>query len=118
MNKTIMRVWGLIVVLICGFLVYLGKKDEDKVYKNIEKELLSATKTYVSDKDLMPDVGYSVIINVDELILNDYMEYSDTIDKYCLNNIVVSKGIIDSEYKVKTDCNYNVHDNVILKKEL
>ena len=25
-----MRVWGLIVVLICGFLVYLGKKDEDK----------------------------------------------------------------------------------------
>ena len=34
MNKTIMTVWGLIVVLICGFLVYLGKKDEDKVYKN------------------------------------------------------------------------------------
>ena len=45
MNKTIMRVWGLIVVLICGFLVYLGKKDEDKVYKNIEKVLLRATKT-------------------------------------------------------------------------
>lgn len=118
MNKTIIAVWGSIVALICGFLVYLGKKDEDKVYKNIEKELVSATKTYVSDKDLMPNVGYSVMINIDELILNNYIEYSDTIDKYCLNNIVVSKGIIDSEYKVKTDCNYNIYDNVILKKEL
>lgn len=112
MNKTIMAVWGLIVVVICGFLVYLGKKDEDKVYKNIEKELVSATKTYVNDKDLMPNIGYSVVINVDELILNDYIAYSDTIDKYCLNNVVVSKGIIDSEYEIKTDCNYNVYDNI------
>ena len=118
MNKTIMTVWGLIVVLICGFLYYDVYILAKLQYKNIEKEILNATKTYVSDKDLMPNVGYSVVINVDELILNDYMEYSDTIDKYCLNNIVVSKGIIDSEYKVKTDCNYNVHDNVILKKEL
>lgn len=118
MNKTIMFIWGLIVVLICGFLVYLAKKDEDKVYINIENDIISATKTYVNDKDLMPNIGKSVVISVDELILNNYIEYKEDIDKYCLNNIVATKGIIDSEYKINKDCNYNVYDNVNLKEEL
>lgn len=112
MNKTIMFIWGTIVVLICGFLVYLAKKDEDKVYINIEKDIINATKTYINDKDLTPDMGKSVVISVDELILNNYIEYKEDIDKYCLNNIVATKGIIDSEYKINKDCNYNIYDNI------
>lgn len=118
MNKTIMTVWSLIVVLICVFLIYLAKKDEDKVYINIEKDIISATKTYINDKDLMPNIGKSVVVSVDELILNDYIEYKEDIDKYCLNNVVATKGIIDSEYKINKDCNYNIYDNVNLKEEL
>lgn len=118
MNKTIMTVWSLIVVLICIFLVYLAKKDEDKVYINIEKDIINATKTYINDKDLMPNIGKSVVISVDELILNDYIEYKEDIDKYCLNNVVATKGIVDSEYKINKDCNYNIYDSVKLKKEL
>lgn len=112
MNKTIMAIWGSIVVLICIFLIFLAKKDEDKVYKNIEKDIIVATKSYIDDKELMPKIGYSVVVNVDELVLNNYIQYTDTIDKYCLNKVVVSRGVIDSQYEVKTDCEYNVHDNV------
>ena len=112
MNKTIMAIWGSIVALICIFLIFLAKKDEDKVYKNIEKDIIVATKSYIDDKELMPKIGYSVVVNVDELVLNNYIQYTDTIDKYCLNNVVVSRGVIDSQYEVKTDREYNVHDNV------
>ncbi len=112
MNKTIMVIWGSIVVLICIFLVFLAKKDEDKVYKNIENDIIVATRTYVDDKELMPEIGYSVVVNIDELVINNYIEYTDTIDKYCLNNVVVSRGIIDSEYEIKTDCEYNIYDKV------
>ena len=108
MNKTIMAIWGSIVALICIFLIFLAKKDEDKVYKNIEKDIIVATKSYIDDKELMPKIGYSVVVNVDELVLNNYIQYTDTIDKYCLNNVVVSRGVIDSQYEVKTDCEYKI----------
>lgn len=117
MNKHIMFIWGFIVVLICGYLVYLGKKDEDRIYLKMENNIFDATKLYINDKELVPDIGYSVVVNIDELILNEYIEYSEDIDKYCLNNVVVSRGIINSSYKMNINCEYNVYENIRLSNK-
>ena len=67
-------------------------------------DLKSATKRYVRDYNIKPKISDSVIITVDDLLKDRYIKENPNIDKYCIDNVTMFRGLFMNEYEVHSDC--------------
>lgn len=99
-----MIIQGSIVVLFISALLFIGNSLRDTTYLRLEKDLKSATKRYVRDYNIKPKLSDSIIISVDDLLKEKYIKENPNIDKYCIDNVTMFRGLFMNEYKVHGDC--------------
>lgn len=99
-----MIIQGSIVILIISALLFIGNDLRDTTYLRLEKDLKSAAKRYASDYDIKPKLSDSVIISVDELLKHNYIKENSNINKYCIDNITVFRGLFMNEFEIHGEC--------------
>lgn len=99
-----MIVQGSIVVLFISALLFIGNNLRDTTYLRLEKDLKSAAKRYVSDYNIKPKLSDSIIISVEELVSDNYIKENSNIDKYCIDNITMFRGLFKNEYEIHFEC--------------
>lgn len=104
MNKTIMFFWGLIIFAICGYILFLGYNMKDKEYAAVTAQLKEASLAYAKDKNIELKFNESIKIFIDDLIDNEYIKDDELLDKYCIDSIVIQRGLIEDEYTFNIDC--------------
>lgn len=92
-----------LVLLIC----LIGVRQKDFDYDKLRKELVSATKKYMSDNNIETSISTSFVVYIDDLIEKKYIKESENLDKYCISEVVYFNGIIQDDYKVINNCEEN-----------
>lgn len=104
MNRLVMVIWGLTITLMCTLIFVIGYKQQDKEYIQIVKNLKKASEIYVKSNGIKAKVSESVIIDLNDLIDGQYVEYNSKYDDYCINGVIYSKGIFNDSYKIREQC--------------
>ena len=104
MNKVTMVIWGLIIFALCFVILMLGFKQKQTDYYIYTTSLKDAGKQYVKDFGIEPKIGDSIIIKIDDLIDGQYIKEDEKLEKYCIEGIVYTKGIISGSYSLKQSC--------------
>ena len=103
MNKGIMALWGMVILLILSFILFLFVKSKDFNYIRFENSIKAATKKYISNNKLTPKLSKSIVVDVEDLIKNNYIS-KDNIEKYCIKDIVFSNGLFYDDYTIEKEC--------------
>lgn len=104
--KRISIIWGLLLFVIFAALTFFALKWKAKndPYFELEKTLVSKTKSYYEMEHSYPTKGNKVIVTFDDLKNSDMIEElkvnEDTCDGYV---VVENTGVI--EYKAFIKCN-------------
>ena len=104
MNRIVMVIWGLIVFMMFGIILMIGYKKQDKVFLELSANLETATKRYVKNKNIELKFNESSKIYVKDLIEEEYIEYDEDIEKYCIDSVIVTKGLLHDKYEVNENC--------------
>lgn len=104
MNKTIMFFWGLIIFVICGYILFLGYNMKDKEYEAVTSQLKEASLAYAKDKNIELKFNESVKIFIDDLINDEYIKDDELLDKYCIDSVIIQRGLIQDDYIFTKDC--------------
>ena len=104
MNKRIMVIWGMLVFIILATILIIGINKKDKVLFRLERELNSSTKKYIKDNNIKVNMNESYTVQISDLIDKEYIKEDERIDKYCVQKIIVHKGLVFYEYKIYKDC--------------
>ena len=104
MNKLTMFIWGLIIFMMFGIILVIGYKKQDKVFLELSASLEGATKRYIENKKIDLKFNESSKIYLEDLINEEYIEYDKDMDKYCIDSVIVTKGLLRNDYKIDTDC--------------
>lgn len=103
--KKISIVWGLFAVFIVGLLTLFGflYKSKVGVYKDLEEQLVSASKKYIEAKFLYPKENEEFKATSSELVESGFMEELKVNDEVCHGYVVVSKSTVFN-YKGYVEC--------------
>ena len=104
MSKKLMVIWGMVVVTLFLTLILIGVYKMDKVLWKLERDLKTSSKKYIKNKNIDIKFNNSYVVTIEELIDNDYIKKTESLDKYCIKSVIVSKNLF-YEYKVNKDCN-------------
>ena len=107
MNRLVMVVWGLIICALCTIILMIGykQKDNNKELLNLQSNLKEATKLYIKDHNIKLGVSESTKIYIEDLVNEKYISEDDEeIDKYCVDSVVYSNGIIKDSFKINSEC--------------
>ena len=94
MNKTIMAIWGMVVVLICASLIFISNSKKDKILLKLERDIKTCTKEYIKVNNIKVKYNKPFVISINSLIDNNCIIDIDNINKYCVKTILVTKEII------------------------
>ena len=104
--KRISIIWGLLLLVIFSLLTFfaLKWKVKNEPYFELEKTLVSKTKSYYEMEHSYPIKGNSVIISLDDLKNSDMIEELRVDDDVCDGYVIVENtGVI--EYHAYIKCN-------------
>ena len=80
---------------------------KDKEYIAVTSQLKEASLTYIKDKNMNLKINESVKIFIDDLVNDNYIKEDELLDKYCIDSIVVSRGLLKDDYVFNKDCKDN-----------
>ena len=104
--KRISIIWGLLLFVIFAALTFfaLQWKSKNGPYFELEKTLISKTKSYYESEHSYPAKGQSVTITFQELKNSNLLEELKVNDDVCDGFVIVeNNGVID--YKAYIKCN-------------
>lgn len=104
--RRISIIWGLLLLIIFGALTFFALKWKAKTdpYFDLEKTLISKTKSYYESEHSYPAKGQSVKVTFDELKNANLIEELKVNDDNCEGYVKVeNNGVI--EYKAYIKCN-------------
>ena len=105
MNKKVMVIWGIIVIGILANILLIGYNHQDQTYTSLKNNLKIATKNYMIDRKVKLDFNESFVIFVSDLKKDKYInDKEENIEKYCVDRIVYTKGLIHDNYEIVKDC--------------
>ncbi|MBQ6285027.1 MAG: hypothetical protein IJK67_01775 [Bacilli bacterium] len=104
MNKRLMMIWGFVVFLIFATVLIIGFNKMDKVLLKLERDIKTSTKKYVKDNNIELKFNKMHVITINDLITNEYLDENENIEKYCIKNIEITKGLFSYEYNIIKDC--------------
>ena len=104
MNKKIMVLWAVIVVMLLTAIFLIGYNKRDKKYIELEKKLNDATYLYLKNNDMIPETDESVIVFVSKLVEEEYIKYDEELEKYCIESITFTKGLVKDKYEIVKYC--------------
>ena len=107
MSKKLMVVQFFTITCLVLLICLIGVRQKDFTYDKLRKELVNATKKYMSDNNIETNVSRSFVIYIDELIDKKYIKENENLDKYCISEVVYFNGIIQDEYEVINNCEEN-----------
>lgn len=88
---------AFIIVGLLSTVLLIGYKQQRDT-ENMDRNIKLAARLYIADKKLKPSFKKPVVIFKDDL--NETYISGDNFDDYCMENIVVSKGLFKVEYKI------------------
>ncbi len=88
---------AFIVVGLLSAVLLIGY-NQQKDTKNMDRNIKLAARLYIADKKLKPSFKKPIVIFKDDL--NEKYISGETFNDYCMDNIVVSKGLFRVEYKI------------------
>lgn len=104
--KIISIIWGsiliLIVVLLTTFGIIFNKKN--KVYTDMEENLVSATKKYVEKSFAYPEDGKELRVDFTDLKDSGFIKKLEIDKKTCDGYVIVKKNGLVYEYKGYVKC--------------
>ena len=98
-----MIVWGVVVSLLLILVLIIGIKDKDYDYAKLERNIKKATRSYILNNKMTPEISKSIVIDIDDLIKEKYIDSKD-IDKYCIKDIVFQNGLFYDNYTIEKKC--------------
>lgn len=101
MNKVVMFIWGSIIVLLCTLIFLIGYKEKDHELIDYQQSLKNATVLYIKNNNLS---NRKQIVFVEDLVKDNYIENDEKVDKYCVNSIVYTKGILMDDFVMNYNC--------------
>ncbi|MBR4178512.1 MAG: hypothetical protein IKR57_04105 [Bacilli bacterium] len=105
MNNKIMFLWAFIVVGLLSVLLILGYSKRDKVYIELENKIEKATLSYLTDNNLIPKTEETELVFISELLEKEYLKDEvENIDKYCIESISFTKGLVKDRYVMNKNC--------------
>ena len=104
MNKRIMVIWGMLVFIVIATLLIIGFNKKDKVLFRLEREIKISSREYIKDNKINIKFGESHVINISDLIDNNYIKVNDNLSKYCIKGVIVYKGLLLNEYTIEKEC--------------
>ena len=107
MNKLTMFIWGLLIFALWGVILFIAYKQRDTDYIELNDTLKIVAKTYVKEKNIELKFNESSKIFIKDLIEENYLEEDKKIEKYCVDSIIIHKGIFGLDYKLNEDCSTN-----------
>ena len=106
MNKFTMFIWGLLIFALWGVILLIAYKQRDTDYIEINNELKKVSEKYVSDKKIKIKFNESSKIYIKDLLEEEYIEEDKRIDDYCIDSVIVHKGLFGLDYQLYTDSYY------------
>ena len=106
MNKKIMVAWFFIIVCLVLSICLIGVKEKDFALDRLKKEVISASKKYMSDNNIEIAFSNAYVIYISELVEKKYIS-DDNIDKYCISEVVYFNGILHDDYEIINNCKKN-----------
>lgn len=104
MNKYRMFIWGLIIFSLWTIILLIGYKKQDRTYIKLANTIEKASKLYVKENNIDLKLNESVKIYIIDLYESNYLKKDNNIDKYCIDSVVVTKDIINYDYKINKEC--------------
>ena len=104
MNKVTMFIWGLLILCLWTIIIFIAYKQRDTVYIELDKNLKSVANAYISNNKIKLKFNESSQIYIKDLIEEEYIEKDEVYVKYCVDSIIVHKGIFGLEYKLNEEC--------------
>ena len=101
MNKTVMVIWGLIIIMLCTLLYLIGYNERDVDYINFQNDLKHATRKYIKDKGLSTK---NQLVFTSELLEDNYYKDKEDIEKYCVESVVYNETIFKDEFIINKNC--------------
>lgn len=98
-----MIIWASIIVLIMAVLLMIANNLRDDVLFKLEKDLKVAANKYVKEKGKL-SIGETTIIFPDTLLEQKYLSDKEVLKKYCIESIVLTKGLIINEIEINKNC--------------
>ncbi len=104
MNKVTMFIWGLVIFSLWGVILFIAYQKQDKVFIDLSSNLKYAGKLYVKENKINLKFNESSKIFIEDLIEDEFIKDSEELKEYCIDSVIVHKGIFGYEYKVNVDC--------------
>ena len=95
MNKITMILWGLLIFSLWGIILLIAYKQRDTVYIELSNDLKKSAEVYVKNKKI--ELGFNESSKI-------YIKEDENIKKYCINSIIVHKGLFGLDYELFEDC--------------
>lgn len=105
-NKVLLIIWVILLIGIFALLTFMGFKHKKSIekYKKYEEVLITASRSYTSSKKVYPKKGSKIIIKVEDLIDEGFVNKKDIVDG-CDGTITVKyDSYID--YYPNIECKY------------
>lgn len=99
-----MVVWGLTIFAMCGLILAIGYKTQDKEYLSLTSDLKEVATKYVKDKKISIKFNESSVVFVKDLINEEYIDDNKKIDEYCIKSVVLRKTLFSYKYTINIDC--------------
>lgn len=109
--KKISILWGILAVLLFAFLTTMGfiYKNRTQKYKDLEEDLVKATKKYTATDFNFPVNGQNIVITLDELKDTGLIKELRVENKKCNGYVIVSFNNV-TDYKAYINCEkYKTH---------
>ena len=104
MNKVTMFIWGFLVLSLWAIIILIAYKQRDTDYIELNNNLKNVASFYVKNHKIELKFNESSKIFIKDLIEDEYIKEDDNYKKYCIDSIIVHRGIFGLEYKLNEDC--------------
>ena len=104
--RTLSIVWGMLLVLIVALLTTFGIifNKKNKVYTDMEEDLVSATKKYVEKSFAYPKDDKELRVNYNDLKESGLIDKLEIDNKECDGYTIVKKNELVYKYKGYVKC--------------
>ena len=104
MNKLTMFIWGLTILMLCTLILIIGYRKQDKVFLDLSASLELGASRYVEKNNIKLKFNESSKIYIEDLIKDNYIEEDENIEKYCIDSVLVYKGLFGYKYALNENC--------------
>ena len=104
MNRWTMVIWGTMIFILWGVILFIAYKEQDRDYIKLTADLKEVTQRYINKNKI--DLGYndSYKVYINELKESNYIMDDSKIEEYCIDSIVITKGLIKDSFVFNKEC--------------